>query len=98
MLLRPTPGVQHRLEHLHTHTHNTHTQHTHTHTHTQHTHTSAECDEWFGTEYLGLSGGARRFGHTSFVDQSSSSLTVFGGFLGHPLEDMFLLKTGVSHS
>ena len=55
---------------------------------------SAACDEWVEADYLGLPGDAGRIGHVSFVDQTTSSLKVFGGFLGLPLADMFLLKTG----
>ncbi|CAI8041271.1 Attractin [Geodia barretti] len=52
------------------------------------------CDEWYETDYLGLPGDAGRLGHVAFVDPSTSSLTVFGGFLGLPLADMFLFNTG----
>ena len=53
------------------------------------------CDEWYETDYLGLPGDAGRLGHVAFVDPSTSSLTVFGGFLGLPLADMFLFNTGL---
>eukprot|EP00731_Ephydatia_muelleri_P020317 Em0013g44a len=55
------------------------------------------CGQWMNdtlVKYPGLPGSARRYGHSSVLDSSNSSVLVFGGFNGLILGDMFKLVIG----